>query len=123
MLQGWSSGENPFKIELKNEAGDGDLGAPIDATMVVQLVPLGMLILGMGIATTDDPRIPEIARTVSLVWSAKLPGRLSLHPDPLSELGTQALAKFAHVAANAFSTACLQATQPAPQQRPALGNA
>jgi hypothetical protein len=108
-LQGWCSGEHPFKIELRDGSG-GELGAPIDATIVVQLVPLGMMMLGMGLAMTDDTRIPE-PRTVSLTWAARLP-KLTLHPDPLADVGMKALAKFAEFASERYAGACLQSTQP-----------
>jgi hypothetical protein len=118
-LQGWSSGEQEMDIGI-DVPGGAEL-APVKASMVVQLVPLGMLVLGMGIGTTTDARIPEISRAVSLTWVARLPA-LTLNIDPIAGLGAQALGKFAQLVCNQFAGAVLQATQPPAKEPAALGN-
>jgi hypothetical protein len=114
---GWCSGENAFRVDVVD--GDGKpLGAPVEASMVVQIVPLGILLLGMALATTDDRRIPEMQRAVSLTWVAR-PPRLTMAADPLAELGAQTLDNFAKFASQAFGQAV--STTPAEKEPEALG--
>lgn len=116
---GWCSGENSFNVEVLDSNGQ-PIGEPIVATMIVQLVPLGLLLLGMAVATTDDPRVPELRRAVPLTWVARLP-RLTLAVDPLEALGAESLEKFAQVASQTFAGAIRLATTPAEKEAAALG--
>jgi hypothetical protein len=87
--------------------------------MLVQLVPLGALILVMGVAWTEEPRIAELARQMSLTWVARLP-RLTLAPNPFDELARTSMAQVGQIASNHFAEQLVAATAPAKETR-ALG--
>lgn len=121
VLQGWSSGELPFKTELAPGIAGAGEPSTIEGSMVVQLVPLGALVLGMAIATTDDKRIPEAARAVPLTWVARIP-RLTLAASPLEAMGMETVGKFAQWASMQFAGAIASTTTPALEQDQVLGN-
>lgn len=116
---GWCSGEQSFNAQPLDQNGQ-PIGEPIIASMVVQLVPMALLLLGMGVATTEDRRIPELRRAVPLTWVARLP-RLTLAVDPLEALGAESLDKFAQYACQAFTSAIGMSTTPEEKEAPALG--
>lgn len=81
---GWSSGSRLIKLELEAET-------LIDVDIIVEVFPLGSLLVCAGHAQSDDNRLPESARTVSMLWCERLPRvQVSLGPDPMQENGEKA---------------------------------
>lgn len=109
IVRGWCSGETELRIDLLGDDGQPS-GPPIVVALVLQLVPLGVLVLGMAIATTEDERVPPVQRAVPLTWVARMP-KLSLSVDPLAAMGEEALGHFAQVATQTIS-------QRIPMERP-----
>lgn len=106
-MHAWTSGEQCFTIALTDAKGEPE--APgIDVRMVVQLIPLGLLILGMGYAETDDPRIPEPRRKFGITWPQPPPSKTSMEIDPLADLGSRAMGTFASMSTNEFGSAVRQ---------------
>lgn len=120
-VRGWCSGEQELRIDLLDNDGNPS-GPPIVVSMVLQLIPLGALVLGMAIATTDDERVSPDRRVVPLSWVARMP-RLTLSVDPLSDMGLDALGHFAQVATQAVSQRIPMEPTPAGNRPAPLGTA
>jgi hypothetical protein len=114
-VQGWCSGETHFRVELKTPTGE-ELAPAFEATMILQLVPLGAMVLVMGCAWTDEPRVPEPARELSLTYATRLP-RLTLGLNPFDELAQKSVANFCQLATNHFAHQIAAATSPPIQPR------
>jgi hypothetical protein len=106
---GWSTGDVRIKVAV------GSQEDPILATIIVTLLPIGPIVLAVGIADTGDERVPQGVRQLSLTWGDRIPLLTAAVGDPLAPIAEKATRFFGRFASNQFATAYLS-TKPEMQK-------